>query len=161
MPNWEDLDPEEEARRARARAAYEKMYPLNKDDPYGVKRLESSRAQTPAGIQRACNRVMRELGLGELTDGQGSEQSKERLEPQEIDRNAYCRPTVRQLLGFARSSHPLDEVRDRRPNLVRLRLNRPGQKPLSTSGGCPSSRSKQGSWSREKGVHHALPPKLT
>jgi len=69
--NWEDLDPEEDARRARAREAYAKMYPLNKDDPYGVKRLESSRAQTPAGIQRACNRVMRELGLGELTDGQG------------------------------------------------------------------------------------------
>ncbi len=38
--NWEDLDPEEEARRARAREAYAKMYPLNKDDPYGVKRLE-------------------------------------------------------------------------------------------------------------------------
>src|SRR5258708_7594798 len=83
------------ARRARAREAYEKMYPLNKDDPYGVKRPESCRAQTPAGIQRACNRIMRDLGLGELTDGQGSEQSKERLEPREIDRNAYCRPTVR------------------------------------------------------------------
>ena len=95
--NWEDLDPEEDARRARAREAYAKMYPLNRDDPYGVKRLESCRAQTPAGIQRACNRVMRELGLGELTDGQGSEQSKERLEPREIDRNAYCRPTVRQV----------------------------------------------------------------
>src|ERR1700751_5971195 len=78
--NWEDLDPEEDARRARAREAYAKMYPLNKDDPYGVKRLESCRAQTPAGIQRACNRVMRELGLGELTDGQGSEQSKESLD---------------------------------------------------------------------------------
>jgi hypothetical protein len=36
----EDLDPEEAARRARARQAYEKMYPLNKDDPYGAKRLE-------------------------------------------------------------------------------------------------------------------------
>src|SRR5260370_9796942 len=91
--NWEDLDPEEEARRARAREAYAKVYPLNKDDPYGVKRLESCRAQTPAGIQRACNRVMRELGLGELTDGQGSEQSKERLKPREIDRNPYCQPT--------------------------------------------------------------------
>jgi hypothetical protein len=44
--NWEDLDPEEDARRARAREAYAKMYPLNKDDPYGVKRLESCRAQT-------------------------------------------------------------------------------------------------------------------
>src|SRR5258708_16498274 len=97
MSVWkgEDVEREEGAGRAGAREAYAKMYPLNRDDPYGVKRLESCRAQTPAGIQRACNRVMRELGLGELTDGQGSEQSKERLEPREIDRNAYCRPTVR------------------------------------------------------------------
>jgi hypothetical protein len=94
---WEDLDPEEDARRARAREAYAKMYPLNKDDPYGVKRLESCRAQTPAGIERACERVMRESGLGALIDNQGAEQSKERLEPREIDRNAYCRPMVRQL----------------------------------------------------------------
>jgi hypothetical protein len=86
--NPEDIDP-------RAREAYEKMYPLNKDDPYGAKRLESCRAQTPAGIKRACNRIMCEMGLGELTDD--SEQSKERLEPREIDRNAYCRPTVRQV----------------------------------------------------------------
>ena len=93
MWNWGD--PEEDARRARARAAYEKMYPLNKDDPYGAKRLESCRAQTPAGIQRACSRIMGELGLG-VTDGQDSEQSRT-LEPREIDRNAYCRPTVRQV----------------------------------------------------------------
>jgi hypothetical protein len=32
---WEDLDPEEDARRARAREAYAKMYPLSTDDPYG------------------------------------------------------------------------------------------------------------------------------
>ena len=76
------------------------MYPLNKDDPYGAQRLENCRAQTPAGIQRACNRVMCELGLGELTDGQGSEQSKEMLELREIDRNAYCRPTVRQVSPY-------------------------------------------------------------
>jgi hypothetical protein len=69
VPGWEDLlDPEEDARRARAREAYAKMYPLSTDDPYGEKRLE--RAQTPAGIKRACNRVMREMGLGELTDDQ-------------------------------------------------------------------------------------------
>jgi hypothetical protein len=93
---WEDpLDPDEDARRARAREVYEKMYPRNKDDPYGAKRLKNCRAQTPAGIQRACNRIISEL-VGE-TDSQGSEQSKERLEPREIDRNAYCRPEVRQL----------------------------------------------------------------
>jgi hypothetical protein len=97
MPNWDDLDPEEAARRTRAREWYAKKYPLTTDDPYGAKRLNSSKAQTPAGIQRACNRVMCELGLGEPTDDQGSEQSEERLEPQEIDRNAYHRPVARQL----------------------------------------------------------------
>src|SRR4029077_12057560 len=95
--NWEDLDPEEDARRARAREAHAKMYPLNKDDPYGAKRLESCRAQTPAGIQRACHRVMRDLGFDELTDDKGSKKRKEGLEPREIDRNAYCRPTARQV----------------------------------------------------------------
>jgi hypothetical protein len=93
--NWEDLDPEEDARRVRARAAYEKMYPLNKDDPYGAKRLE--RVQTLTGVARVFNQVARESGLGGLVDGPDSEQSKERLEPREIDRNAYCRPTVRQV----------------------------------------------------------------
>src|SRR5260370_36534232 len=42
-----------------------------------------------------CSRIMGELGLG-VTDGQDSEQSRT-LEPREIDRNAYCRPTVRQV----------------------------------------------------------------
>jgi hypothetical protein len=37
------------------------------------------------------------MGLGGLVDGPDSEQSKERLEPREIDRNAYCRPAVRQV----------------------------------------------------------------
>src|SRR5258708_15015562 len=129
--NWEDLDPEEDARRARAREAYAKMYPINKDDPYGVKRLERCRAQTPAGIQRACNRIMREAGLGDLSDGQGSEQSKERLEPREIDRNAYCRPPVRQV-----SPH---EMRSRRkPGWVdcRLVLPRPVLEALSFLARC-------------------------
>ena len=91
----EDLDPEEAARRARARQAYETMYQLNKDDPYGAKRLE--RVRTTAGVTRVFNQVAHEMGLGGLVDGPDSEQSKERLEPREIDRNAYCRPTVRQV----------------------------------------------------------------
>jgi hypothetical protein len=91
---WEDLDPEEDARRARAREAYEKMYPLNKDDPYGEKRLE--RAQTPAGVKRVFNQVARERGLGALIDTQDPEPSRT-LESREIDRNAYCRPPVRQV----------------------------------------------------------------
>jgi hypothetical protein len=90
-----DLDPEEDARRARAREAYAKMYPLKTDDPYGAKRLE--RVHTLTGVKRVFNQVARESGLGGLVDAPDSEQSKERLEPREIDRNACCRPTVRQL----------------------------------------------------------------
>jgi hypothetical protein len=88
----EDLDPEEAARRARAREAYEKMYPLS-DDPYGEKRME--RVQTVAGVKRVFNQVARESGLGGLVDDQDSEQTR-RLEPREIDRNAYRQPIVRQ-----------------------------------------------------------------
>jgi hypothetical protein len=94
MSMW-DLDPEEDARRARAREAYAKMYPLKTDDPYGAKRLE--RVHTLTGVKRVFNQVARESGLGGLVDAPDSEQSKERLEPREIDRNACCRPTVRQL----------------------------------------------------------------
>jgi hypothetical protein len=57
----EDLDPEEAARRARARAAYEKMYPLKQDDPYGAKRME--RVQTVAGVTRVFNQVAPCLGV--------------------------------------------------------------------------------------------------
>jgi hypothetical protein len=59
---WEDLDPEEDARRARAREAYARMYPLSTDDPYGEKRLE--RVQTPAGIKRVFNQVAAGLIAG-------------------------------------------------------------------------------------------------
>jgi hypothetical protein len=88
----EDLDPEEAARRARAREAYEKMYPLS-DDPYGAKRME--RVQTVAGVTRVFNQVARESGLGGLVDDPDSEQTR-RLEPREIDRNAYRQPIARQ-----------------------------------------------------------------
>ncbi len=81
---WEDLDPEEDARRARAREAYAKMYPLT-DDPYGEKRLEQ--VQTPAGIKRVFNQVARERGLGAFVDAQDSEPSRT-LEPREVDRSA-------------------------------------------------------------------------
>jgi hypothetical protein len=88
----EDLDPEEAACRARAREAYEKMYPLS-DDPYGEKRME--RVQTVAGVKRVFNQVARESGLGALIDDQDSEQTR-RLEVREIDRNAYRQPIARQ-----------------------------------------------------------------
>jgi hypothetical protein len=86
----EDLDPEEDARRARAREAYAKMYPLSADDPYGEKRLE--RVQTVAGINRVFNQVAREWGLGAFVDTQDSEQTR-RLEAREVDRNAYREPS--------------------------------------------------------------------
>jgi len=76
----EDLDSEEAARRARAREAYEKMYPLSPDDPYGEKRLE--RVQTPAGVKRVFNQVAREMGLGALVDAPEAEQTR-RLEARE------------------------------------------------------------------------------
>ena len=88
----EDLDPEEAARRARAREAYEKMYPLS-DDPYGEKRME--RVQTVAGVKRVFNQVARESGLGGLVDDQDSEQTR-RLEAREVDRNAYREPSCRE-----------------------------------------------------------------
>jgi len=105
---WEDLDPEEDARRARAREAYAKMYPLSTDDPYGEKRLE--RVQTPAGIKRVFNQVAREWGLGAFTDAQDSEQSR-RLEPREIDHNAYRGPVTRERC-------PRDFASRRRPGWV-------------------------------------------
>jgi hypothetical protein len=89
----EDLDPEEAARRARVREAYAKMYPLSTDDPYGAKRME--RVQTPVGVKRVFNQVAREMGLGALVDAPDAEQTR-KLEPREIDRNAYRQPIVRQ-----------------------------------------------------------------
>jgi hypothetical protein len=109
---WEDLDPEEEARRARVRAAYAKMYPLSSDDPYGAKRLE--RVQTPAGVTRVFNQVAREMGLGACVDAQDSEEIR-RLEPREIDRNAYRQP-------IARERCPRESRARRRPGWATIRF---------------------------------------
>jgi len=115
---WEDpLDPEEDARRARAREVYEKMYPLSTDDPYGEKRLE--RVQTPTGIKRVFNQVAREMGLGAFIDAQDSEQSRT-LEPREVDRNAYCAPVSRERC-------PRDPASRRRPGWVTCRFVLPGR----------------------------------
>src|SRR5260370_30767097 len=112
VPGLEDLGPEEDARRARAREVYAKMYPLSTDDPYGEKRLE--RVQTPTGIKRVFNQVAREMGLGAYIDGQESEQSR-RLEPREVDRNAYCAPVSRERC-------PRDPPSRRRPGWVTCRF---------------------------------------
>jgi hypothetical protein len=60
------------------------MFPLsiNTDDPYGLKKLESSNAQTPTRIRHLFNQVAREWGLGELTDAEDSEQILENEESQ-------------------------------------------------------------------------------
>jgi hypothetical protein len=113
----EDLDPEEDARRARAREAYAKMYPLSADDPYGEKRLE--RVQTVAGINRVFNQVAREWGLGAFVDTQDSEQTR-RLEAREVDRNAYREPSCRERC-------PRDPVSRRRPGWVTARFVLPGR----------------------------------
>ncbi len=123
VPGLEDLDPEEDARRARAREAYAKMYPLSTDDPYGEKRLE--RAQTPAGIKRVFNQVAREWGLGASIDAQDSEQSRT-LEPREIDRNAYRHP-------IGRERCPRDERSRRRPGWVTCRFVLPGRTAVGLS----------------------------
>jgi hypothetical protein len=107
------LDLEEDAlRRARAREAYEKMYPLSTDDPYGEKRLEQ--VQTPAGVTRVFNQVAREMGLGACVDAQDSEEIR-RLEPREIDRNAYRQP-------IARERCPRESRARRRPGWVTIRF---------------------------------------
>jgi hypothetical protein len=69
-------------------------------DPYGLKRLERSRAQTPEGCMRLCAKIMRECGLGEATRAQqrasrAEERKREKLKPEEVDHNAYRHPTVR------------------------------------------------------------------
>jgi hypothetical protein len=108
----QDLDPEEDAlRRARARAVYEKMYPIA-DDPYGEKRLE--RVQSPAGVKRVFNQVAREIGLGGFVDTQDSEEIR-KLEPREIDRNAYREPSCRERC-------PRDSRSRRRPGWVTARF---------------------------------------
>src|SRR3981081_1182156 len=110
-------DPEEAARRARAREAYEKMYPLSPDDPYGEKRLE--RVQTAAGVTRVFNQLAREMGLGALVDAPEAEQTR-RLEAREVDRNAYREPSCRERC-------PRDSRSRRRPGWVtgRFFLPRP------------------------------------
>ncbi len=113
----QDLDPEEDAlRRARARAVYEKMYPIA-DDPYGEKRFE--RVQTPAGVKRVFNQVAREIGLGGFVDTQDSEEIR-KLEPREIDRNAYRHP-------IGRERCPRESRSRRRPGWVTIRFVLPGR----------------------------------
>jgi len=101
-PDWENLDPEESARRARAREAYAKAYQISSSDPFGAKRLARSRAKTPAGYERLFNKVAREWGLGPLTRAEQrairaeTRNREPKLKPEQVDRNAYRHPPVRE-----------------------------------------------------------------
>jgi hypothetical protein len=98
-PGWENLDPAESARRARAIEAMAKAMSISSSDPFGVKRLERSRAQTPAGIERLFNQVAREWGFGPPTRAEQrairAETKDPPLKPEQVDRNAYRHPPVR------------------------------------------------------------------
>jgi hypothetical protein len=97
---WRNLSPQESEERARARAYYEKVHPLHPTDPFGQHRME--RVKTDISVKRLCNQLLRERGVGEPTRAElraeraqmRDEQPK--LTPQQIDRNAYRHPAVRE-----------------------------------------------------------------
>jgi hypothetical protein len=97
---WRNLNPQESEERAQARAHYEKMHPLHPTDPFGLVRTEQ--VKTDIGVERLCNQLFREWGLGQPTRAElraeraqiRNEQPK--LTPQQIDRNAYRHPVVRE-----------------------------------------------------------------
>ena len=92
----------ESARRARAIKFMAKAFPISSSDPFGVKRLERSRAQTPAGYERLFDKVAREWGFGDPTRKQQREERAEirnqepKLRPEQIDKNSYRHPGVRE-----------------------------------------------------------------
>jgi Transposase DDE domain group 1 len=69
-PGLQDLDASDSARRARAMEAMARAYPISSSDPYGVKTLERSRAQTVEGYERLCAKIMQEWGLAAPTRAQ-------------------------------------------------------------------------------------------
>jgi hypothetical protein len=97
---WRNLNPQESEEWAHARAHYEKMRPLHPTDPFGLVRMEQ--VKTDIGVERLCNQLFREWGLGQPTRAElraeraqiRNEQPK--LTPQQIDRNAYRYPAVRE-----------------------------------------------------------------
>ena len=82
------------------RKPHEKVHPLHPTDPFGLARME--RVKTDIGVERLCNQLFREWGLGEPTRAElraeraqiRNEQPK--LTKQQIDRNVYRRPAVRE-----------------------------------------------------------------
>jgi hypothetical protein len=100
-PGLQSLNAADSARRARAMEAIARAYPISSSDPYGVKRLERSRAQTVGGYERLCAKIVREWGLGPPTRAEQRAARAEirnrepKLKPEEVDRNAYRHPAVR------------------------------------------------------------------
>jgi hypothetical protein len=68
------------------------------NDPYGLLRLERSRAQTLKGFKRLANAITRDAIGIPLTRKQQGENKAQRpkLDTKEIDKNAYRTPIIRQ-----------------------------------------------------------------
>jgi hypothetical protein len=86
------------ARTARATGTAAKAQPISRIDPLGAERFERSKAKTPAGYARVFNSVSRELIGLPLTRKQQDEIRAQRpkLKPEEIDKNSYRHPAVRE-----------------------------------------------------------------
>ena len=116
-PGLQSLNAAESVRRARAKEAMAKAFPGSNRDPFGVKRLERSRARTPAGYERLFNKVAREWGLGPPTRAeqraiQAEIRNREpKLRPEEVDKNSYRHPAVRERA-------PRDMPKRRKPGWV-------------------------------------------
>ena len=116
-PGLQSLNAAESVRRARAKEAMAKAFPGSNRDPFGVKRLERSRARTPAEYERLFNKVAREWGLGPPTRAeqraiQAEIRNREpKLRPEEVDKNSYRHPAVRERA-------PRDMPKRRKPGWV-------------------------------------------
>jgi hypothetical protein len=86
------------AQSARATPAATKTALASSNDPYGLKRLERSHAQTPKGFKRLANAITRDAIGVPLTRKQRAEirAQRQKLDPMEIDKNAYRAPVIRQ-----------------------------------------------------------------
>ena len=75
-----------------------KAAPISDSDPFGAERFERSKAKTPQGYARVFNSVSRQLIGLPLTRKQQDEIRAQRtkLKPEEIDKNAYRHPAVRE-----------------------------------------------------------------
>jgi hypothetical protein len=101
------------AKSARAKPQAAKATLASSNDPYGLLRLERSRAQTQKGLRRLANAATREAIGIPLTRKQRAEQRAQlpKLDPKEIDKNSYRAP-------MARERSPRDMPQRRSPGWV-------------------------------------------